>query len=277
MTGYLNQRVNPDDPDLVSVIDELPLWSAPFGQKLLDTIKMKKGINVLDVGCGAGFPAIEVAVRLGASSTVYAIDPWEAALERAKLKKRVYDVTNISFVSGHAENMPFEDDFFDLVVSNNGINNVESMRRTLEECHRVCKPGAQMVVTLNLEETMSEFYQVFREVLAANKMSREIGLVEKHIYSKRKPLGEIERTIEKSGFVIVNLDHDSFRFRFADGTALLNYYVIRYWFMDGWKSVVGENDRERVFSQVEKRLNKTAEKEGELVLTVPFVTIDCRK
>jgi hypothetical protein len=44
-------------------IDELPLWSAHFGLKLLDSIKMKKNMNVLDIGSGLGFPAIEVAMR----------------------------------------------------------------------------------------------------------------------------------------------------------------------------------------------------------------------
>jgi arsenite methyltransferase len=43
------------------IYDELPLWSAPFGLTLLDTIRMKKGIRVLDIGSGAGFPMLEIA------------------------------------------------------------------------------------------------------------------------------------------------------------------------------------------------------------------------
>ena len=46
-------------------IDDLPLWSAPFGLKLLETLKFKKNINVLDIGCGEGFPLIEIAARFG--------------------------------------------------------------------------------------------------------------------------------------------------------------------------------------------------------------------
>jgi ubiquinone/menaquinone biosynthesis C-methylase UbiE len=277
MTGYLNQYVDPDDPDLISAIDELPLWSAPFGYKLLDAIIMRRGMNVLDVGCGLGFPAIEVAVRLGVTSVVTGIDPWEAALDRARLKKRVYDIGNVQFVQGHAEDMPFEDDHFDLIVSNNGINNVEDMERSLAECHRVCRPGGQMVLTLNLEDTMIEFYTVFREVLDQNGAPDAAERVRDQIYSKRRPLDEIRQVIGGAGFEIRNISHDSFRFRFADGSAMLNYYVIRYWFMTGWKELVDEGARETVFGEVERRLNETAAQNGELALTIPFVTIDCRK
>ena len=42
MKDYLNQQVDTDDFELISVIDELPLWSAPFGLRLLETIELKK-------------------------------------------------------------------------------------------------------------------------------------------------------------------------------------------------------------------------------------------
>jgi ubiquinone/menaquinone biosynthesis C-methylase UbiE len=274
--SYLTQHVDLDDRDLVSVIDDLPLWSAPFGLKLLEMIKMHPGMTVLDIGCGAGFPAFEIAGRLGGSSRVFAMDPWDRALERAELKKRVYGVANLELVKGNAEEMPFDDDYFDLIVSNNGINNVEDMKRTISECQRVARPGAQMVATFNLEETMIEFYSVFREMLARNKLHDSIRRMERHIYEKRKPLEEVEVIFEKSGFVIANIDHDAFKLRFVDGTSMLNFYLIRYWFIDGWKTVVEEADLARVFDQVEERLNEKAKEKGELVLTVPFATVDCR-
>ncbi|MBU1344941.1 MAG: hypothetical protein KKE44_14360 [Proteobacteria bacterium] len=56
-------------------MDDLPLWSAPFGLTLLDTLKFKKNINVLDIGCGEGFPLIEIAARFGETSRFFGLDP----------------------------------------------------------------------------------------------------------------------------------------------------------------------------------------------------------
>jgi len=50
---------------------------------------------VLDIGFGLGFPMIEIALRLGDSSRVYGIDPWEAAIERTKSKIKICNVNNI--------------------------------------------------------------------------------------------------------------------------------------------------------------------------------------
>src|SRR3990172_10554394 len=96
MTKFRKFTFNLDDKDTVSVIDELPLWSAPFGLRLLDTIKLKPRINALDIGCGLGFPLIEVAQRLGTSSKIFGIDPWQRAIERAQLKIKKYDIENRS-------------------------------------------------------------------------------------------------------------------------------------------------------------------------------------
>lgn len=277
MQNYLNQKIDINDPVLVSVIDEVPLWSAPFGLKLLDTVSLKPGMNVLDIGCGMGFPLIELAARLGNSCKLHGIDPWERALERVRLKMKVYDIKNVQVIHGYAENMPFENDFFDLIVSNNGINNVNDMNQTLMECYRVSKSDAQLTITLNLDKTMLEFYNVFEETLAENNLYDEIQKMKQHIYSKRRPLDEIENLLEETGFSVENIFHDSFRLRFVDGTAMLNHYLIRYWFMDGWKKVLNPNKLITIFEQIESKLNQATELNGEIVLTIPFVTIDCKR
>lgn len=277
MKAYLNQHVDMNDDKLVSVVDDLPLWSAPFGLKLLDTIQMKKGITVLDIGCGLGFPALEIAMRLGNTGKVYGIDPWTKALNRAQLKKEIYHIENVNFIQGYAENMPFEDNFFDLIVSNNGINNVSDMNQTMQECSRVSKPDAQLTITLNLDETMIEFYRVLQESLQQHKMLDEIQNMKQHIYSKRRPLSEIITILEHAQFDIINISHDSFQFRFSDGTSMLNHYLIRYWFMDSWKNIMSKTDLEKIFDCVELKLNEIAELNGEIILSIPFVTIDCRR
>jgi SAM-dependent methyltransferase len=275
MKKYLCQDVDSDRPELVSVIDDLPLWSSPFGLRLLDTIIMKKNIRALDIGCGTGFPLVEIAERLGDTCKVHGIDPWEQALDRVREKLTVYDIDNVELVTGRAEDMPFDSGCFDLIVSNNGINNVSDMTKTIQECRRVLKPGSQMVLTMNLDNTMEEFYSVFLQVLSERGLQESIFRVKEHIYSRRKPLAEVTGLLETGGFAVRQLYHDTFKLRFVDATTMLNHYLIRFWFIGGWRDAVDQEHLTDVFEATESRLNKQAERDGEMVLTVPFVTIDC--
>ena len=127
MTQYLKTDWNYNSEKLVEVFDELPLWAAPFGLKLLDGIRYKKGIQAVDVGFGVGFALIEIAMRLGQDSKVYGIDTWEAAVDRAEKKIDFYGLRNIEIIRGVAENMPLNDNSIDLIVSNNGLNNVADL------------------------------------------------------------------------------------------------------------------------------------------------------
>ncbi len=266
-----------NDPKLVSVIDETPLWSAPFGQALLDRVTLKPYTRALDIGCGLGFPTLELAQRLGPSSQVYALDPWQAALDRLELKRQIMGVGNVTVLQAEAEAIPVGDASFDLIVSNNGLNNVNDPTRAWQECFRVAKPGAQVVVTENGPETLRDFYDCLRTVLNAHAGRTDLTAVDEHIHRKRKPLAETRQLIESSGFQIGPIEDFCFRLRFVDGTALFQHFLIRLAFLDSWIELVAEEDRVPVFKEVEKCLNDRARKEGELCLGVPFICVEARK
>jgi arsenite methyltransferase len=277
MSNYLSSCLDLNDPELINVIDELPLWSAPFGLKLLDTVEMKKNIKVLDIGCGMGFPVLELAQRLGDSSVICAVDPWENALERVRLKMKMYQIMNVELFNAVAEKMPFENNYFDLIISNNGLNNVNNLELSLKECARVSKVSSQLVFTVNLEESMIEFYKIFEEVLRTNGLTGEIIKMKEHIHSKRKPVDEMKKLLENNNYVIKDIILDKFTMRYADGASFLNHFFIRLAFMDPWKKVLNERDLEKVFGEIENKMNEFAVKNGEVRITIPFATFDCRR
>lgn len=258
-------------------MDETPLWSAPFGLKLLQIIRMKRRSSVLDIGFGFGFPLVEIALRLGNDSRVVGIDPWDLALEKTRTKIETLGLQNIHIIHGKAETLPFPGATFDLITSNNGINNVADIPASLREIHRVAKPGAQFVFTMNTETTMIEFYDVLEQVLKEMRLPSAIQAMKDHIYEKRKPSADIQDWLAQSGFRIMRILEDSFTFRYSDGSAMLNHYLIRDGFLSAWVKFLPRERLEAIFDQVEQRLNAVAKREGELPMTVPFLTFECEK
>ncbi len=266
-----------DDPAVVSAIDDLPLWSAPFGLALLDAVELRRGLRALDVGSGLGFPAVELAQRLGPTGHVTGLDPWQAASERARRKIAAWGLDNVTIVDGHAEKMPFADAEFDLVVSNNGLNNVEDDALACSEIHRVTRPGAQVLLTMNLPESMHEFYDVYREVLAARGLDDRLEALEAHILHKRKPLAHVESTLAAAGLAVVAVKHSTFTMRYVDGTAMLDSPIIRLAFRPSWEEVPAPADVQPVFDDIAVELDRRAGTTGGLTLSVPWVLVEARR
>jgi ubiquinone/menaquinone biosynthesis C-methylase UbiE len=277
MTDYLKTNWDYNSERLVEVFDELPFWAASFGLRLLDNIKYKKGIKVVDIGFGAGFPLTEIAMRLDKNSKVYGIDPWDGAVDRAEKKIEFYNIKNIEIIRGVAEEIPLSDNAIDLIVSNNGLNNVTDLDKSLSECARIIKKGGQFLQTMNLNDTMIEFYSAMEKVLTDLNLDDCLDAMHNQIYKKRKPLDQYIELIKSKGFSIDKVTHDKFEYKFVDGTAMLNHYFIRLAFIDGWKDIVSNDRQEEIFRLIEEELNRKSQTDGIMKLTVPFVVIDTEK
>lgn len=277
MKNYLHNIFDSGNKNFVDAIDEVAVWSAPFGFTLLNTIKMKRGIKALDIGCGTGFPLIELATRLDSESRIYGLDPWDKAVERVKEKIELYEIKNAEVISGAAEDLPFEDNFFDLIVSNNGINNVQHLNKTFTECYRALKPGGQFVFTFNLPETFIEFYKIFEETLNDLGLLNEIQKMQGHIFEKRKPVDFMKNIVEENKFNISEIKHDNFMYRFSSGTSLLYYPMIRFHFLPVWIEILPAQRVEEIFNLIENKLNTISAEQGELVMTVPYACFSCLK
>src|SRR5262245_50562601 len=94
----------------------LEMITTPPAAKLIQFAGVQIKSSVLDVGCGTGVAAI-TAARRGAKVTGLDLTP--ALLERAKYNAKLAGV-EVDFHEGDAENLPFPDASFDIVVSQFG-------------------------------------------------------------------------------------------------------------------------------------------------------------
>ncbi|NWJ52103.1 MAG: class I SAM-dependent methyltransferase [Bacteroidetes bacterium] len=273
MTSYLNSNFDLNATELVDVFDELPFWAAPFGIKLLDRVNYHKKITALDIGFGAGFPLTELAMRMGSSSKVYGIDPWKSASDRTRKKLALYGIQNVELIDGVAESIPLEDKSVDLIISNNGLNNVSDLDKVLTECARISKPEAQLVFTFNANTTFHEFYDLLAETLKEEQLTDALDKMNEQIYTKRKPLSEFKEELINHGFSIASVDEEYFEYKFADGTSMLNHYFIRLAFIGGWKNIIPTDKQSTIFKIVEEKMNQQSSKDGFFRMSVPFYVI----
>jgi ubiquinone/menaquinone biosynthesis C-methylase UbiE len=258
----------PDSPETVSAYDEVPLWSAPFGQLLFREVPMKPCLQVLDLGCGTGFPAIELAERLGRMSRVIALDPWPNALDRARAKTAVYKIPNLRFVQGDGEAMPFADQEFDLIVCNLGLNNWEHPAKVLKDCARVVKIGGTFCLTTNPQGHWREFYEAVRRVLERRKDIEAILRLNKQ-EAHRLSFEEAEPLFKEAGFTSVRRLSETLVFRYLDTASFLDHHFVGWGFKAGWTEALSENLWKTILPEMLQELDGLPRDRGAIRLTVP--------
>lgn len=105
---------------------------------------MLPGQSVLDVGCGAGFDLFVAASLVGPDGRVCGIDLSEDMARRATDNLRQTGLKNWEIRHVDTEDIPYGNDFFDVVISNSVINLSPCKQKCFAEIHRVLKPGGKM-------------------------------------------------------------------------------------------------------------------------------------
>ena len=106
--------------------------------------ELAQGEKVVDIGCGAGIDSLIAAKVVGDEGEVVGVDMTSAMLERARQAAREAGKGNVKFVEGQAEELPVEDEWADVVISNGVLNLVPDKVGAVGEMYRVLKPGGRL-------------------------------------------------------------------------------------------------------------------------------------
>jgi len=118
------------------------------------------------LGSGAGNDCFVARAIVGETGKVVGIDFTDAMLEKARKNKAKLGFQNVEFVKGDIEDMPLEDNQFDVVISNCVLNLVPDKRKAFAEIKRVLKPGghfcvSDVVVKGNLPEKLKNDAEMY--------------------------------------------------------------------------------------------------------------------
>jgi len=149
-----------------------------------DYAGIKQGDSVLDLGSGAGNDCFVARAYVGESGKVTGLDLTEQMVAKARGNCAKLNYSNVQFVMGDIEAMPFEDKLFDVVISNCVLNLVPDKSKAFKEIFRVLKPGAHfcvsdVVVKGNLPYLLQKDAEMYVGCVAgASEISEYIDIIE---------------------------------------------------------------------------------------------------
>jgi ubiquinone/menaquinone biosynthesis C-methylase UbiE len=150
----MSSNINSEDTGTIAKCDVFDFFANHLGltvihpgglkatKKLLDTLEIDSNTKVLDIACGKGSTAFYLAEKYGCS--VVGIDISEELIQEAKdvcKKKRLNN--KVKFVVGNAMDLPFDDNQFDIAISQGILVFVSDKTKTITEASRVLKNGGK--------------------------------------------------------------------------------------------------------------------------------------
>ncbi|MEN3175817.1 class I SAM-dependent methyltransferase [Gluconobacter sp. OJA] len=135
------------------IVDQFTRWAKPFAElpihadaesmaQTVSACSVTKGMKVLDVACGPGIVACELALT---GADVTGVDLTPAMIEQARLRARKAGVS-VKYQIGNAQHLPFEAESFDRVVTRYSFHHMQEPAEILAEMVRVCRPDGRIIV-----------------------------------------------------------------------------------------------------------------------------------
>jgi arsenite methyltransferase len=106
--------------------------------------ELRPGERVVDVGSGAGFDSLLAAHSVGPSGAVVGVDMTPEMLAKSRLNADRLGADHVEFREGIAEELPVDDGWADVVISNGVFNLCADKRTAFDEVWRVLRPGGTL-------------------------------------------------------------------------------------------------------------------------------------
>jgi len=138
-------------------------------ERAADRAELRAGDAVLDVCCGTGDLAFELAARVAPGGSVVGCDFSEPMLDLARLKATNHGIEGVRFEWADALSLPYDAARFDAVTVGFGVRNFADRDRGLREMARVLRPGGRLVVlefTEPRRPPFSTFYALWFDRIA---------------------------------------------------------------------------------------------------------------
>jgi ubiquinone/menaquinone biosynthesis C-methylase UbiE len=195
----------------------VPGLFAPWASRLIQSANPRPGERVLDVACGTGIVARQVAQRVGSQGTVIGLDRNPGMIDMARVAAEREGLT-IEWHMGPAEQIPFPDHHFDLVFCQFGLMFFSDQHAALSEMHRVLRTDGRVALSVWQSLEREPFYQTLDEV-----SRRYLGKSSVEEVFSLGDSGELRRLLTDAGFKHVEIEPMSIMARFPKPQEFLTW------------------------------------------------------
>lgn len=112
--------------------------------RTISKLSLSRGSVALDLACGNGSNFGIIETYIGSKGKLYGFDYSIEMLQSAFMRAQGNSWRNIKLKQGDAANLPYEDNYFDAIVSSLGISAIPNFKAALEHGYRVLRKGGRM-------------------------------------------------------------------------------------------------------------------------------------
>lgn len=223
---------------------------------ILQLANVKKGENILDVGCGNGKQVVSFGKVLDNTGELVASDVSAELLGNAKEKAEENKFTNVKFVEQDMDDpFDFKDEYFDLISCCFTIYYSNNPKKLIKEFYRLLKPGGRLFIAGPSPKNTFDFWNLHEKV--SNKSVPEKALVRRvRIEKELIPL-------VKKYFTDVKIEIFDNAIHFKTTDQLMDYYTSSLLFKESYSN---EEEKDQIIERMRKEVDDEIEKNSEFLI-----------
>ncbi len=169
---------------------------------LVERAELRKGEILLDLGSGPGHDLLKAVEILGSTGLAIGVDMTKEMIELGRRNTSQFE--NITIIEGNLQNIPLDDNYVDVIISNCVFNLAPDKLKAYSEALRVLKKGGRMVIAdvaldYELDERERSIQQVYSGCIGG-----AVSINENIEYIKKAGFIDIKAEIQHSGNYLLN-------------------------------------------------------------------------